>query len=90
MQMLSRFTVSESCKKYENVAVPESTVGAQSIARQHTTYIITKKNLNFKNFVWERLRRRNLQGGSLKKSLFSPLQLLNKHISKMTFSFIQI
>jgi hypothetical protein len=61
------------------------TVGAQSIARRHTTYVIMPKNLNFENFCLERLRRRNLQGGSLKKSVFLPLKLLNKHFSNMIF-----
>jgi hypothetical protein len=52
------------------------TVGAQSIARaqsiapRHTTYVIIAKKFNLKNFCLERLRRRNLQGGSLKKRVY--------------------
>jgi hypothetical protein len=39
----------------------------------------------------ERLRRRSLQGDSLKKnSVFSSLKLLNKHCSKMNFFFISV
>jgi hypothetical protein len=70
----------------------QSIARAQSIAHRHTTYVIIAKKFNFENFCLERLRRRNLQGGSLKKkSVIFPLKWLNKHFSNMTFfSLIQV
>ncbi len=70
-----RCTLSPLCPKLVQdwPVISVSTVGAQSlaraqsIARRHNTYVIMQKNLNFENFCLERLRRRNLQGGSLKK-----------------------
>ena len=73
--ILNKFEV-QYTKKFEvqySTNLRYSTVGAQSIAheqsiaRWHTTYVIMQKNLHFKNFFFERLRRSNLKGGSSKK-----------------------
>jgi hypothetical protein len=63
----------------------QSIAHVQSIARRHTTYVIMQKKTTFREFFLESLRRSNLKGGSSKKGAFSPLKLLNKHFSRMTF-----
>jgi hypothetical protein len=63
----------------------QSIMHAQSIARWHTTYVVMQKNLLLENFFGkikkEQFERRIFK----KKGAFSPLKLLNKHFSKMTF-----
>ncbi len=64
----------EHHKKKNNLAnldiLRRNTVGAQSIARRHSTYVITPKKPKFEKFCLERLRRRSLQGGSLKETVY--------------------
>ncbi len=67
------------------------TVGAQSIARRHSTYVIIPKRPKFRKKILEKLRRRSLQADSLKKnSVFSRLKLLNKPFSKRTYFFLTV
>ncbi len=70
-QYLQTFTVGA-----QSIARSQSIARTQSIARRHTTYVIMQKNLNFVIFCLERLRRRNLQGGSLKKKCFFAFKIV--------------
>ena len=69
-----------------------STVGAQSIARaqsiapRHTTYVIIAKKLQFREFLFGKIKKEEFARRIFKKkSVFLPLKLLNKLYSNMTF-----
>jgi len=74
------------------------TVGAQSIARaqsiapRHTTYVIIAKKLQFREFLFGKIKKEEFARRIFKKkSVFLPLKWLNKHFSNMTFfSLIQV
>jgi hypothetical protein len=63
-------------------------VGAQSIARRHTTYVIIAKKLKFGDFLFGNIKKEEFARRIFKKkSVFLPLKWLNKHVSNMTFFF---
>jgi hypothetical protein len=64
----------------------QSIAHAQSIARRHTTYVIMQKKLTFREFFFGKIKKEQFERRIFKrKSAFSPLKLLNKHFSKMSF-----
>ena len=68
-------------------AVIMITVGAQSIARRHSTYVIMPKP-KFRKFLFGKIKKEEFARRFFKKnSVFSRFKLLNKHFSKMTFYF---
>jgi hypothetical protein len=63
-------------------------VGAQSIARRHTTYVIMPKKPTLREFFFGKIKKEQFERRIFKKkSAFSPLKWLNKRFSKMTFFF---
>jgi hypothetical protein len=67
------------------------TVGAQSIARRHSTYVITPKKPKFRKVLFGKIKKEEFARRFFKKnSVFSRLKLFNKHYSKMTFIFLSV
>jgi hypothetical protein len=66
----------------------QSIACAQSIARQHSTYILMAKKRKFRKFLFGNIKKDEFARRFFKKnSVFSRLKLLNKHLSKLTFYF---
>ena len=64
----------------------QSIAHAQSIARRHNTYVIIAKKLQFREFLFGKIKKEEFARRIFKKkSVFLPLKWLNKHFSKMTF-----
>jgi hypothetical protein len=65
-----------------------TTVGAQSIACRHSTYVLMAKKSKFRKFLFGNIKKDEFARRFFKKnSVFSRFKLLNKHFSKLTFYF---
>ncbi len=64
----------------------QSIARAQSIAPRHTTYVINAKKLQFREFLFGKIKKEEFARRIFKKkSVFLPLKWLNKQFLNMTF-----
>ncbi len=90
---MSRFTIFTDSQEFmlytqKPNKIIDSTVGAQSIARRHSTYVIIPKRPKFRKKFFGKIKKEEFARRFFKKnSVFSRLKLLNKPFSKMTSFF---